>query len=191
MGLERATWLQRRYGAQVNWYPFDLHPEYPPEGVPRSEVEARYSHGFADRVRSVIEGAGFRYTRPEVSPNSMASLQLAELARDRGRFDQLHPRLFRAYWSEGRNIGERRELIDIGTAAGLDPEEMAEVLEDGRYRERIETSTRTARELGVDAIPGWIIDHSLLVSGAQPHEVFEEVLRRLGYTPPEDGRRSA
>ena len=191
MALERAAWLQRRYGAEVNWYPFDLHPEYPPEGVSRSDIEARYPQGFADRVRSLIEGAGFDYARPEVSPNSMGSLQVAELARDRGRFHQLHPKLFHAYWSEGRNIGDRQELIAIGAAAGLDAPEIADTLDDGRYRERIENSTRTAREVGVDGVPAWVIDHSLLVPGAQPHEVFEEALRRLGYTPLEDDRRSA
>ncbi len=191
MGLERAAWLQRRYGAQVDWYPFDLHPEYPPEGIPRSQIEARYPEGFADRVRKLIEGAGLEYRRPEVSPNSMGSLQLAELARDRGRFEELHARLFRAYWAEGRNIGQREELIDIGIAAGLAPEEMAEVLEHRPYRERIETSTRTARELGVDGIPAWIIDQAVLVPGAQPHDVFEEALRRLGYSPLEGDERSA
>ena len=64
--------------------PFDLHPEYPPEGISRHDLERRYGPEFTDRVRSMIEEAGFVYTPPPVVPNSTRSLELAELARERG-----------------------------------------------------------------------------------------------------------
>lgn len=57
-------------GATVVWVPFDLHPEYPPEGIPREDLEAHYGGGFHARVKSLIEQVGFTYDQPEVVPNS-------------------------------------------------------------------------------------------------------------------------
>ncbi len=116
-------------------------------------------------------------------PNSRRALMLAELARERGEFDALHPRLFDAYWARGRDIGDERVLIEEGTAVGLDEGETIEVIRDGRYLGRIEAQTRAAIELGAAGVPAWEIDQQVLVPGAQPHEVFGRVLQRLGHSP--------
>jgi predicted DsbA family dithiol-disulfide isomerase len=85
-------------------------------------------------VRSLIEEAGFTYAPPSFVPNSSRSLQLGELARARGRLDELHPRLFAAYWSDGRDIGDLDTLVSLGSSAGLDPGEVRRVIEEGTYR---------------------------------------------------------
>ncbi|MDP9019917.1 MAG: hypothetical protein M3N25_03790, partial [Actinomycetota bacterium] len=72
------------------WLPFDLHPEYPPEGIPRARLEARYGEGFSDHVARTIEAAGFDHRPPPRVPRSLRSLQLAELARDEGRHQAAH-----------------------------------------------------------------------------------------------------
>ena len=106
---------------------------------------------------------------------------LGELARDRGVFDAVHPRLFHAYWAEGRDIGDERVLIEEGAAAGLEEGEIVEALRDGRYLPRVEEQTRGALQLGAGGVPAWLVDERLLVPGAQPHEVFSQVLERLGH----------
>ena len=114
-------------------------------------------------------------------PNSRRSLMLAELARERGAFNAVHQSLFDAYWARGRDIGDERVLIEEGTGAGLDEGEIVDALGDGRYLQRIEEQTRTALELGAGGVPAWVIDQRVLVPGAQPHQVFAQVLERLGY----------
>jgi predicted DsbA family dithiol-disulfide isomerase len=131
----------------------------------------------------MIEEAGFTYGPPPVVPNSMASLQLGELARDAGRIEELHPRLFRAYWSEGRDIGESVVLADVAAAAGLDADEAATAIGEGRYVARIRASTDEALQVGVTGVPAWVVDRRFLIPGAQPHEIFARVLDRLGYAP--------
>jgi predicted DsbA family dithiol-disulfide isomerase len=116
-------------------------------------------------------------------PNSRRGLMLAELARERGRFDALHRRLFDAYWARGRDIGEERVLIDEGTAVGLEEGEIIDTLRDGRYLEQIAAQTRAAIELGAGGVPAWVIDQRVLVPGAQPHDIFARVLERLGHSP--------
>jgi len=121
--------------------------------------------------------------RLEKVPNSRGALLVAELARDRGAFDRLHPRLFDAYWARGRDIGDEHVLVQEGGAVGLDEAEIIDVLRDGRYLERIATQTRGAIELGAGGVPAWVIDQRLLVPGAQPHEVFIAALEQLGHAP--------
>jgi predicted DsbA family dithiol-disulfide isomerase len=120
-------------------------------------------------------------------PNSRRALMLAELARDRGSFEALHPSLFEAYWARGRDIGDEAVLVEEGAAVGLDEADIADVLSGERYLGRIEEQTRLAIELGAGGVPAWLIDERLLVPGAQPHEVFEHALERLGHSPLEGG----
>lgn len=119
----------------------------------------------------------------EKIPNSRRALMLGELARDHGVLEQLHPRLFDAYWGRGRDIGDDEVLIDEGIAVGLTAADISAALEDERYLPRIEASTRNAISVGAGGVPAWAIDQRILVPGAQPHEVFTQVLERLGHSP--------
>ena len=169
------------------WLPFDLHPEYPPEGIPRERLEARYGEGFSEHVARTIVAVGFDHRPPPRVPRSLRSLELAELARDEGRYEAVHTRLFDAYWSQGRDIGDTEVLAAVATEAGLDSEKAREVLEHGAYADRIRESTEAAHRVGVDALPAWLVDRAQLILGAQPHQVFAEVLEQLGHAPPETG----
>jgi predicted DsbA family dithiol-disulfide isomerase len=163
----------------VTWLPYDLHPEYPPEGLPRAELHARYGDSFHDRLQASFARAGLAYAPPpEVVPRTLDALAVAELARDHGLHDAVHERLMDAYWSEGRNVGDRDELRALAAEAGLADVEPA--FADAQYRERVEASTRQAQALGVSGIPGFLLDRRLLVLGAQPDEVFAEAFAQLG-----------
>jgi predicted DsbA family dithiol-disulfide isomerase len=143
----------------------------------------------------MFEQAGLPHAEPlRKVPNSRGALMVGELARERGVFDALHPRLFDAYWARDRDIGEPRVLVEEGVAVGLEESEIIDALETQQYLQRIEAETRTAIELGVTGVPGWVIDQRVLVPGAQPHKIFVRVLERLGHAPldgePADGARS-
>ena len=166
------------------WRPFDLHPEYPPEGIPRADLERRYGQGFHGRLFAMFDDAGLPHAETlEKVPNSSKALMLAELARERGAFEPAHRRLFDAYWARGRDIGDERVLVEEGAAIGLKEGDVLEALRDGRYRDRIGQYTDSALQLGAGGVPAWLIDERLLVPGAQPHDVFTRVLERLGHEP--------
>lgn len=174
----------RRFGARLEWRPFDLHPEYPAEGIPLAVLERRYGHGIVQRHQAMFGEAGLPYAAAlEKVPNSRAALMLGELARDRGVLDALHPRLFDAYWARGLDIGDERVLADEGIAVGLERDEIAESLREQRYLQRIAEQTEAALELGASGVPAWLIDGRALIPGAQPHETFARVLERLGHRP--------
>jgi predicted DsbA family dithiol-disulfide isomerase len=128
--------------------------------------------------------AGLAYADdiPKV-PRSIRALVLGELARDRGLHETLHPRLFDAYWARGRDLGDEDVLVEEGAAVGLGEDEIRPALEDAAYRRRVEEQTTLAVQLGAGGVPAWVIDERLLVPGAQPHEVFDQALERLGHEP--------
>jgi len=166
--------------------PFDLHPEYPPEGISRAELDRRYGGDTRDRLHAMFEQAGLPYSNSiEIVPNSRGALALGELARDRDVYDELHPRLFDAYWVRGRNLGDRAVLHEEGAAVGLSAQEIDAAVADPDYLDRIEHSTGAVTQLGGNGVPAWLIDRRVLVPGAQPHDVFERVLARLGHSPRE------
>ncbi len=160
--------------------PFDLHPEYPPAGIPRSELARRYGPDHEQRVRAMVEECGYRYAPPpDVVPHSGNALAVTELARELGLHEPVHRRLMDAYWSEAANIGDEDVLLGLAAEAGLDRTDAAAALADGRYRDRIAQSTREANLLGIDAIPAFVLDERLLLVGAHPHETFERAFEHL------------
>ena len=173
--------MRERVGAVATWLPFDLHPEYPPEGIPRAHLNARYGERLHAHVRELFEAAGLDYNPPpEVVPNTRAALRLAELARDLGRHRETHDRLMDAYWAEATDIGDRDVLRGLAADVGLPPERADAVLAGDAYLDRVVESTRQALAIGVTGVPGFLLDRRLLVLGAQPRAVFEGALERLG-----------
>jgi predicted DsbA family dithiol-disulfide isomerase len=161
--------------------PFDLHPEYPPEGIPREQLLARYGgDAVTERMTRFFADRGLDYNpNPDVVPNSMNALRLTELARDLGRHGDLHDRLMDAYWAEAKNIGDADVLRKEAAAVGLPAGEVRDVLAGERYRDRVEASTRDAYSMGANAVPAFVLDRRLLILGAQPDEVFEQAFAQL------------
>jgi predicted DsbA family dithiol-disulfide isomerase len=164
----------------VTWLPFDLHPEYPPEGIPRAQLNARYGGAFHERLKDSFEASGLVYNPPpEVVPNTMRALAMTELARDRGLQRPMHDRLMQAYWEEARNIGDHEVLREMAAEVGLDDEAIAAAFEDDDLADRVRSSTAQAHSIGVTGVPAFVLDNRLLVLGAQPREVFEQAIERL------------
>jgi predicted DsbA family dithiol-disulfide isomerase len=164
----------------VTWLPFDLHPEYPAEGLPREQLLMRYGESGIDRVRRLFEANGLVYNpHPEVVPNTKRALRVTELARERGLHRAVHDRLMGAYWEEGRDIGDPEDLRPLAVEAGLDPAEVDDVLAGDAYADRVQASTAEAHSVGINGVPAFVLDGRLLVLGAQPREVFERAVAQL------------
>jgi predicted DsbA family dithiol-disulfide isomerase len=171
--------MQERYDASVTWLPFDLHPEYPPEGRPRSELRRRYGEGVDDHMRAVFERNGLVFNPPEVTPNSRTALRVTELARDHGVHEALHDRLMDATWRDGESVGDLDVLRAHAAAVGLTSDDVERVLAGDDYAERVAASTTQAVSIGINGIPGFVLDDRLLVLGAQPREAFEQAFAQL------------
>jgi predicted DsbA family dithiol-disulfide isomerase len=174
-----AEWMRERYAAEVTWLPFDLHPEYPPEGRPRSELRRRYGERVDDHMRAVFERNGLVFNPPEVTPNSRTALRLSELARDHGLHEALHDRLMDATWRDGESVGDHDLLRAHAAAIGLPDPDVERVLTGDDYAQRVAASTAQAAAIGINGIPAFVLNDRLLVLGAQPREAFEQAFAQL------------
>jgi len=164
----------------VSWLPFDLHPEYPPEGLPRERLLARYGEEGIARTKGMFEARGLEYApHPEVVPNTRAALRLGEHARGHGLHRAFHDRVMDAYWAESRDIGSSGELHALGVEVGLPEEEVDLVLAGDEYADVVEASTVQAASIGATGVPAFVLDRRLLVLGAQPDAVFEQAFAQL------------
>ena len=164
----------------MEWVPFELHPEIPPEGRPRDEVlPAAYRARVDEGLNRLAAQSGLTLTRHERLINSRPALQAAEFARTQGRFDAIHQELFRAYWTEGRDLSDRSVLREVAGRAGVDGAGMEQAIAENRYGDYLDARRQEAEELMIDGIPAHVIADRYLVMGAQPYDVFQRVMERL------------
>ena len=160
----------------VRWHPFQLNPDLPPEGIDRrSYLEAKF--GGADRAAQIYErvraagrGAGLELAidRIERQPNTLDAHRLIAWAQADATRDPtaLVEALFRAYFVEGRPVGERDALAALAGEAGYDAQAAREMLESDTGIDEIQAMDRHAREMGITGVPFFVFDGKLGVSGA-------------------------
>jgi len=130
-------------------------------------------------MQSVAESVGLTMQPRDVIINSRRALGAAEFARERGKFEEMHRALFEAHWHGTAKLEDVDDLVRVGEGIGLDAAELREAIETNRYAEVIDENRRLATSAGINAIPAHVFDRRFLVLGAQPEEVFRQVLDRV------------
>ncbi len=115
----------------------------------------------------------------DVIINSRRALGAAEFAREHGKFDEMHHALFKAHWEGGGRLEQVDDIVRLGTWVGLDGDDLRTAVEESRYDTVIDENRRIAGSVGIDAIPAHIFGRRYLILGAQPYEVFKQVVDRL------------
>jgi predicted DsbA family dithiol-disulfide isomerase len=185
--LEKAVAaLEGPHEVRVRWLPFQLNPTMPQEGISRREYPTRkfgnWERSQALDARLVVvgeaEGIRFAFDRIERTPNTLHAHRLIWLADKEGVPGAVVEALFRAYFSEGRDIGDRPALLDVVAGAGLDRRRAADLLEGGEGLGAIQAADALARRLRVEGVPFFVVNETLTLSGAQPPEAFLAAFRR-------------
>jgi predicted DsbA family dithiol-disulfide isomerase len=169
---------------RVAWVPFELHPEAPVEGIPR---EAYFGRGRSEQMRTHLQAVaaevGLAMESREVLINSRRALGAAEFAREHGKFEEMHHALFKAHWELTGRLEDVDDLVAIGEGIGLDGAGLRSAIEDGRYEQLLDQTRLEAESVGINAIPAHVFGGRYLVLGAQPYEVFRQVLDRIATQP--------
>jgi predicted DsbA family dithiol-disulfide isomerase len=165
---------------RVTWLPFELHPEAPPEGIPRDAYFGRArSLQVHSYLQTVAEQVGLKMETRDVIINSRRALGAAEFAREQGKYEEMHHALFKAHWEQTARLEDVDDLVRVGTDVGLDPAELRSAIEEGRYEDVIDENRQIATSAGINAIPAHVFGQRYLVMGAQPYEVLKQVVDRL------------
>jgi predicted DsbA family dithiol-disulfide isomerase len=160
----------------VRWHAFQLNPDLPAEGVDRrSYLEAKFGGpGRTDaiyaRVSAAAQEAGLTLALDAIrrQPNTLDAHRLIAWAQAQGVGDasDLVERLFRAYFVEGRHVGDRDELARLAADAGYDRAQARAFLESDALRDEIARSDERARTLGINGVPFFVFNGRVALSGA-------------------------
>jgi predicted DsbA family dithiol-disulfide isomerase len=179
--------FEHRDELQVRWRSFELDPDAPAERTgDRAERLARKYGMTIERAReaerqltevAAAEGLSFRFDIAR-SGSTFDAHRLVHLAGEHGLQDAMKERLLRGYFSEGELMSDPETLVAAGVEVGLAEQEVRELLAGERFAADVRDDERTAGELGISAVPTFVIDRKLGVSGAQPPQALLELLRQ-------------
>ncbi|HXP30055.1 MAG TPA: DsbA family oxidoreductase [Stellaceae bacterium] len=178
--LEKALARRPEITPELAWRPFQLNPDMPLEGMPRQDYLAAKFGGaqHAGRIYQAVTQAGvsvdiaFAFDRIRRTPNTRNAHRLIRHAEAEGRADAVVEALFRAYFLEGRDVGDRTTLAEIAGEAGLEWAEIAAFLAGDSALGEVLAEDRNARRIGINAVPCFIFAGQYAISGAQEPEFF-------------------
>ena len=171
----------------VRWRAYRLDPTVPAEGVERKAyLKAKFGDGDRPRAMSeAIRQAGeseeiaFAFDRILKTPNTVDSHRLIRWAGSAGLQDEVVEALFKAYFEDGRDIGDIDVLVEIASETGMDTALVADLLEEGADREIIEREDELAHKMGITGVPTFIFANKYAVSGAHDPETLLELIDKV------------
>jgi len=181
IGFEVVRKLKPEFNIQLEWRGYQIHPEWPPEGIPvdkmrtPSDMDARQAAW--KRITAMAEAEGLEIKPPTVFTSSRAALAACEYAREKGKAEDFEARIYRAYFIEGANIGDAALIARLGAEVGLDENEVAEAVRSPHYEMRLKNNALTAHQRGVSGVPTFFLGEYPLV-GAQSSDVMRMIFQR-------------
>ncbi len=185
--LDRALAAHPDHPFEIRWHPFQLNPDMPAGGMDRTEyLETKFGgpEGAAAAYAPVAEhaaaaGLTLRLDAIGRTPNTRDAHRLIHWAGIENRQDAVVQALFTAYFEEGRDIGAHEVLADIADSAGMDAAIVARLLATDADIEEIVSRDASARGMGITSVPTFIVAGQHAVPGAQPPELWAQVIAEL------------
>jgi predicted DsbA family dithiol-disulfide isomerase len=181
VGFETIRRLKPEFDFQFEWRGFQIHPDWPAEGVPADKLremgDAASRQATWQRISAMADAVGFSMKPPAVLTNSRAALAATEFARESGRDEALEERIYRAYFNDGDNIGDAGVVARLAGEVGLDAGEVADAIKSPKYEMRLKNNSLAAHQRGVSGVPTFFIGEYPLV-GAQSVDAMRAIIKR-------------
>lgn len=181
--------VQDEISVEVYWRPYQLNPDYPPEGVDHQKVLAEKLGGADNlaRIHQNLEtlgrevGIAYDFAAIKVGPNTLDAHRLIHWAgiEDISLQDRVVTALFKANFEQGRNLGDRTVLTEIAAQAGMDAKMVSALLASNADADTVKDEVEAARGMGVTGVPFFIVDGKYGIGGAQTPDVLADALRQI------------
>ncbi len=169
----------------LRWRPFQMDPAVPENGVAwKTYLARKFGHDHAEEWLPMIAAAGrevgvsFAFDKIERMPNSLDAHRLVRLAKFAALDGQMVERLFKAFFVDGEDIGDRSILISLGVETGLDRDILEEAFAEGGDIQSVKDELATTRRLALAGAPLFIFGDDVVVPGAQSKEIFAAALSK-------------
>ncbi|MEN9755525.1 MAG: hypothetical protein RLZ07_1907 [Pseudomonadota bacterium] len=170
----------------VRWHPFQLDPTIPLEGLDRKAYMAKkfpdpsYLKNAHERLKSLGDALGLKFDFEAIakSPNTLDAHRLIQWADDPEQQDKIVTALFKAYFEQGRDIGNKALLTEIAVKNGFEQPDIEQRLAGKDDIESVQAEIEEAQRIGVTGVPFFIFNRKLAASGAQPPEQLLAAMRQ-------------
>jgi predicted DsbA family dithiol-disulfide isomerase len=173
---------------EIEWKSFQLDPELDNRdglsvhaylGKRKGGTEADGKR-MNDQMAAMAQTVGLQYDFDKaIINNTQKAHQLLHFAKTKGLQNEMKERLFKAYYTEGKDTGNLETLVQLAAETGLSAEEARTALTDGRYAADVQQDQEMAYGIGVQGVPFFVFNRKYAVSGAQSPEVFAQVLQKV------------
>ena len=169
----------------MRWVHFPLHPETPAEGKSLEELFAGRGYDLPKmqaQMRARMAAEGLPYGERKMTYNSRLAQELAKWAESKPGGEKIHDALFRAYFVDGRNIGDPEALVQVAESVGLPGDEAREVIRTRSHKALVDADWEKSRRYGITGVPTFVAG-GLAVVGAQPYETLDRLVREAAANP--------
>ena len=172
--------LKEEYQVDVEWRPFYLYFDTPPEGreLPEHVKRARAS-GSEERLTQIAEQHGMQFHSTKRIYNTRRAHEATEYAREHEKANEFHKVVFRKVYAEEEDPSQWEVLRAAAVEIGLNPDEMQAEVESGKYTANVTEQVKLAYQIGVSGVPTYVINGRYAIVGAQPYEVFKGALAQI------------
>ena len=172
--------LKAEHNVEVEWRPFYLYFDTPPEGKELSEhIKQARANGSEERLRSIATSYDMEFRSTDRIYNTRLAHEATEYAREHGKGNEFHKVIFRMVYAEGKDPSQWEVLRSAAQEVGLDGEALQKKVEREAYKEEVEDQVRQAYQIGVTGVPTYVINDRYAIVGAQPYEVFRNALEHI------------
>lgn len=172
--------LKEEYDVDVEWRPYYLRPDTPPEGLDLPDyIKRARNSGSEERLASMARSYGMDFRSTDRIYNTRLAHESTEYAREHGRELEFHKVVFRKVYVDGRDPSQWATLRSAAEEIGLDADDMQQVVESNKYTDFVAEQVRWAQQIGVTGVPTYVINDRYALVGAQPYEVFKNALAQI------------
>ena len=188
INLRKAmTQLSPKVEFEINWKPYELHPEIPENGYDKKlYMQQRFGDlsGKASPYKQIEKigkslGFDFNFSRSERIPNTFNAHRLLWKAREFGIQTELSEALFKSYFTEGKDIGSKEVLLEVATKVGMDLETMQLFLDSKEGGQETADEEMSFIEKSIGAVPTYFINEKYIIQGGQEPETFVSFLNKI------------
>ena len=173
---------------EIEWKSFQLDPSMPEIAstesqedylVKRKGMSREQVKGMLANVTEMAKQAGLEYHLDKsVMVNSQKAHQLIQFSKTKNLGNEMEERLFKAYFTEGKNVADIETLTQLGKEIGLDENELQAAFADDQYLYQMKQDIQEAQNIGVSGVPFFVFNRKYAISGAQAPEAFLETISK-------------
>ena len=161
----------------MEWIPYEMNPDIPKEG---KSIEGKFPKGYREKMHEMLtkfgQEYGIEYKMQKMDYNTHRALLAGEYAKSLGKYDDFSKRVFKAYFTEERNIGDEEVLNSIAEEVGLDVDKMNKLIDSEEFEENMKEAKKLIDKFEVEGTPTIIINNEHKMVGIRHYDQMKRTI---------------